>query len=203
MTVVIEYSDVLQACVTVLIGVLIFLTLERKFEKKDLTSNRLEYDHQRYRLKQELVRFTNQIENIDEKLQEPIDPEDKMELRVKRDPLTARREEVIQELTKVRDLLSRIKSYEETDNSTAARYEKIKDREDIVNSIAVAFLSACVIFMIFWSPNWKADSLDYSNLSRGLFATGIMALVFRVFLYHWDVKSTKLTKQQSLTHNNF
>jgi hypothetical protein len=127
MTVVIEYSDVLQACVTVLIGVLIFLTLERKFEKKDLTSNRLEYDHQRYRLKQELVRFTNQIENIDEKLQEPIDPEDKMELRVKRDPLTARREEVIQELTKVRDLLSRIKSYEETDNSTAARYEKIKD----------------------------------------------------------------------------
>jgi hypothetical protein len=92
------------------------------------------------------------------------------------------------------DLLSKIDSAGKIDDSIAAHYQKIKDREDVVNSIAVALLSACIIFIIFWSPNWKADPLDYFNLSRGLFAAGIIALVFRVFLYTWDVKSTKSAK---------
>lgn len=197
MTVVIENSDILQACVTVLIGVLIFLTLERKFEKKDLTSYRLELQHQRSRALHEVERLSNKVVEVDGKLgAEGIDPEDANDLRRERIPLEERRISFAQELTNIEELIHKIDSAGKIDDSIAAHYQKIKDREDMVNSIAVTFLSICVIFMITVSPDYKTDYLNYFTESRFFFAAGIGALVIRVFLYTWDVKSTKPTKQK-------
>ena len=65
---IIENSDVLQACVTVLIGVLIFLTLERKFEKMDLTSNLLAAQSERDILDKEFSQLAKDIEKAEEEL---------------------------------------------------------------------------------------------------------------------------------------
>jgi hypothetical protein len=66
----------------VLIGVLIFLTLERKFEKKDLSSYRLELQHQRSRALHEVERLSNKVVEVDGKLgAEGFDPEDANDLK--------------------------------------------------------------------------------------------------------------------------
>jgi hypothetical protein len=147
----------------------------------------------------EVERLSQKVVELDGKLgEEGIDPEDANDFRRERKPLEETRTGFAQDLVNIEELISKIESAGKIDDSIAAHYQKIKDREDIVNSIGVALLSACVIFMIFLSPYWKADPFDYSNLSRGLFAAGIVALVFRVFLYTLDVKSTtKSTKQKT------
>jgi hypothetical protein len=100
-------------------------------------------------------------------------------------------------LTNIEELIHKIESAGKIDDSIAAHYQKIKDTEDMMNSIAVTFLSICVISMITVSPDYKTDYLNYFTVSRFFFAAGIGALVIRVFLYTWDVKSTKPTKQKS------
>ena len=89
----------------------------------------------------------------------------------------------------MKKIIEDIQTYGKKDDNLADHYQKIKDREDIVNSIVVTLLSACVIFMIFVPAEWKYDILDYTVFSRILFAAGIGVLVCRVFLYALDVKS--------------
>jgi hypothetical protein len=191
MTIIIENSDILQACVTVLIGVLIFLTLERRFEKKDLTSYYLELKLQKYRVRQKIDSFAKEMKGIEAELEKEIDPEDKMKLQAKYNSISKRRTDADNEEANLDDNLLKIESYDKKDASLASRHQKMKDREDVVNSIAVTLLSACIIFMILVSADWKFDRLDYSSLSRILFAAGIGALVCRVFLYTLDMKLTK------------
>jgi hypothetical protein len=93
--------------------------------------------------------------------------------------------------------IDKIDSDGKIDDDIAAHFKKIKDREDIVSSIAVTLLSISVIFMIFIPTGWKIDDcyLNYFTVSRFFFAAGISALVCRVFLYTLDVKSYKSKKE--------
>lgn len=123
MTIVIENSDVLQACVTVLIGVLIFLTLERRFEKKDLTSYFLQLKHQQYRLRQEIDRLAKEMTKIKDELMKPIDPYDKMLLQQKYDSKSKRLTEAGNEQANVADLLIKIESYDAKDSLLDSHYQ--------------------------------------------------------------------------------
>jgi hypothetical protein len=190
----IENEDVLQACVTVLIGVLIFLTLERKFEKRDVATEVLYMGLDRDRLKSEFDSLANVIEKAEKKFSEETDEYEKASKRRRIFDLKQEQAQVEARLNSTKKAIENVEAIGARQDVVARVYQKIKDREDLVNSIVVTLLSACIIFMIFVPIGWNYGILDYSVVSRILFVAGTSVLVCRVFLYALDVKLTKSVK---------
>jgi hypothetical protein len=220
-TIVISNSDVLQACATALIGVLIFLTLERRLPTEDFDLMKIHLEARVEELKTEVVKDSDEYGNIEKKLQsldkiakekyektagaiggtlidtfDIIGTTGKSSLDIRKRHLE---EKITKNQTEVRNserqlewLNKRISS----DRLTIQYQENIKTIEDVSTIATVTLLSACIIFILFISPNYTG----YSNISRLLFALGIAALVVRVFFstkdarHHFSIASDRFKK---------
>lgn len=196
MTIPIENSDVLQACVTALIGVLIFLTLERKFERKYLTSEILELKRQKNDLDSAIGKHGLECSKIDSRLKEIATQEltqadddlEVMHLKRRKEFLESEIRHAQRHMEQLDKRIESIRSEKKLVEIQVHKYQKMKDTEDILTLTTVSLLPACIIFLIFVGTDWKSNPFDYPSLSRFLFSVGLIVLILRVSAHTRDIR---------------
>ena len=171
----INISDILQACVTVLIGILIFLTLERKFEKTYQPLMSIAMRQTISDLDSDITTDNNRLKRIEEKIrmgvsdQNDLDDKSELEQRIKQKK---------HERTTFNDYLTILGVDKEIEDQTEIRLKRLKDKEDAVTLSTVSIFSLCVVLTIFVIPEW----IYYDVLTRAIFTIGMAFLIFRVYL---------------------
>lgn len=147
----IKNSDILQACVTVLIGILFFLTLERKFEKK--------YDpKERSKVEQRIDYLESIIEKKKEGIKEFSYPDAPSTLgsianfHRKKKLVDKDIDENLTQLKKLKEYLKSDTLQREIEDDIAYRLRILKNREKCSNANNSFFISGVYCFHDFRKP---------------------------------------------------
>jgi hypothetical protein len=168
--------EILQACATTLAGVLIFLTIERKFDLATINKtisqldNEIGEEYTKYlQLKPEFDRQKKEVsgqyhaEERGEELWKKYS--EKSEASADRyNKLIMKRSEPVKEQERI------------------SQQYKLENIQDVVTITTLSLLAACIIFMILIDADWKTYWIDYPMISRALFALGLVSLLIRVGL---------------------
>jgi hypothetical protein len=191
----VDEENILQACATVFAGVLILLTLERRFEVKDvepeyidkLESQRKEISSYLERLQTERTKkiefITEQKKKYKEDKTEDIS-EDMRFSQVEADlaRLEQRLEKAQNDLRLTDATLKQVREQQMVSKEEEVRAQRLKDVEDLMTLITLALFSLCIVFMIFVDRQWSYYVFSYSAISKFLFSLALAVLLVRVYL---------------------
>jgi hypothetical protein len=181
-TPVIENSDVLQACATTLAGVLIFITLERKFEIKG---------------ESELISFLNQSVQIEADIKRKRELGDRELGRGPEcnqkvlDELEGEIESLQKDLKFTNERIETLIRELNISQHTAHKIKVIKARENVATFVTILLLSASIIFMISVNYDWNFYFIDFFNVSRFLFGLSFLFLLLRIYFRTQDPSGYK------------
>ena len=182
----IDNQGVLQACTTTLAGVLIFLTIERKFIVRNIMSDILPLVHRLDDLRSRIKLNEKELERLQNEQQHY------KELRSTMQAKELENQVAKSERGSVKKMMRTILDLATTDEETASNIKRFKEIEDITTLGTLVLLTMCIIFMVTINFNWKFYILDFSNVSRSLFAVGLLFLLIRVYLRTKDLSEFKL-----------
>jgi hypothetical protein len=193
----VDNENILQSCATVFAGVLILLTLERKFEAKDIAPeyihklNRQREDISSYVKKQENERKVKEKEIIDLKKGTPSPREVEMkESQLAR--IKGNLEKAGDELKLTIVTIQQVRDQQAISFAEQLRAQRLKDIEDFVTLTTLALFSSCIVFMIFADTNWSCSIFNYSSVSKFLFSIALLVLLVRVYLRSKELKTYRI-----------
>jgi hypothetical protein len=189
-------ENILQACATVFAGVLILLTLERKFEAKDVQP---EYIHKLIRDYEELSSLLKDLQNKHTQIKQRIINEEKpgengfrlYSLKQERDAIERRLEKVKNDLRLTDNTVKQVRE-QQMISKEEIRAQRLKDVEDLMTLITLALFSFCIVFMIFVDTEWSYTIFNYSVLSKFLFSLALLVLLIRVYLRSKEFKTYRI-----------
>jgi hypothetical protein len=177
-TPVIQNNDVLTACATTLAGVLIFITLERKFEIKG---------------ESELISFINQSTQIEagikrkrELLSRSLDTASTQHQALKQE-IESDQKDLNFTNERIDTLIHELK----ISHDTALKIASIKARENVATFVTILLLSASIVFMISVNYDWNFYFIDFFIVSRVLFGLSFLFLLLRIYFRTQDPSGYK------------
>jgi hypothetical protein len=190
-------ENILQACATVFAGVLILLTLERKFEAKDVQP---EYIHKLIRDYEELSSLLKDLQNKHTQIKQRIINEEKPGengfrlhvMKQERDAIEGRLEKVKNDLRLTDNTVKQVREQQMISKEEELRAQRLKDVEDLMTLITLALFSLCIVFMIFVDTEWSYTIFNYSVLSKFLFSLALLVLLIRVYLRSKEFKTYRI-----------